>query len=503
VSQKWFHKKVHTAHQRAAAKMGGSAGESGGAVNRVTPPYFAWFLIFFVVVIGGPGAPLFWFGVQLAMAAAVASSMYRFVWRGVIAPDRTVASTMTEPRTTEELKSWIFRYTHERLPAAEQPHELYRALYEKHRSIVGGSDSVVHDSRAPLPALSIHHIALVLASGCSVGALAAMTMPPEWTVLRLAPSLADWLDALSMPFWLAMLVLSPRWALRATGAATGTWLAGSAASCEHHDAVSSAPWTSLAAWSLALSFAAELHAPVVAEGVTPLVVRVLGLSLGLSIVPLLTPLLLLISPALGALVAFLRGGTKPERRVPRNRSDGGPSHGSTPAAHRAAPVQQGRRGHRRRLLLLASLFGLHLGLATLALHTHGQLATVVALGAEAGGALRACEWRAAFEATSALAERLLHAARASADWQQRRPPSASQAPVNPREVEQQACAALGLRAGAPMSEIKAAHRKLALEHHPDKTQGRGASKEEVRAAEERFKEIQAAFETLSRLRVRG
>jgi curved DNA-binding protein CbpA len=54
-----------------------------------------------------------------------------------------------------------------------------------------------------------------------------------------------------------------------------------------------------------------------------------------------------------------------------------------------------------------------------------------------------------------------------------------------------------------MSEIKAAHRKLALEHHPDKTQGRGASKEEVRAAEERFKEIQAAFETLSRLRVRG
>ena len=167
--------------------MGGSAGESG-AVNRVTPPYFAWFLIFFVVVIGGPGAPLFWFGVQLAMAAAVASSMYRFVWRGVIAPDRTVASTMTEPRTTEELKSWIFRDTHERLPAAEQPHELYRALYEKHRSIVGGSDSVVHDSRAPLPALSIHHIALVLASGCSVGELSAL---PCWAVpCSVDPSLA-------------------------------------------------------------------------------------------------------------------------------------------------------------------------------------------------------------------------------------------------------------------------------------------------------------------------
>ena len=488
--------------------MGGSAGEhGGGAVNRVTPPFFVWFLIFFVVVIGGPGAPLFWFGVQLAMAALVASSIYRFVWRGVIAPDRTVASMMTEPRTTEELKSWIFRYTHERVPAAEQPHEFYRALYEKHRSVVGGGGhSVVHDSRAPLPALSIHHIALVLASGCSVGALAAMTMPLEWTVLRLAPTLADWLDALSpesMPFWLAMLLLSPRWALRATGAATGTWLAGVAASCEHHETVSSAPWTSLAAWSLALSFAAELHAPVVAEGVAPLVVRVLGLSLGLSILPLLAPLLLLISPALGALVAFLRGGTKPERRVPRNRSDGGPSYGSTPVARRAVAVQQGRRGRRRRLLLLASLFGLHAGLATLALHAHGQLATVVALGAEAGGALRACEWRAAFEATSALVERLLHAARASADWQQRRPPSASQAPVDPREVEQRACAALGLRAGAPMSEIKAAHRKLALEHHPDKTQGRGASKEEVRAAEERFKEIQAAFETLSRLRGRG
>ena len=53
-----------------------------------------------------------------------------------------------------------------------------------------------------------------------------------------------------------------------------------------------------------------------------------------------------------------------------------------------------------------------------------------------------------------------------------------------------------------MSQIKAAHRKLALEYHPDKAQGRGASKEEVHVAEERFKEIQAAFETLTTLQGR-
>ena len=49
---------------------------------------------------------------------------------------------------------------------------------------------------------------------------------------------------------------------------------------------------------------------------------------------------------------------------------------------------------------------------------------------------------------------------------------------------------LGLSKGAPADEIKKAYRKLAKEHHPDKNPGDAA-------AEERFKEIQTAYDVLS------
>ena len=50
---------------------------------------------------------------------------------------------------------------------------------------------------------------------------------------------------------------------------------------------------------------------------------------------------------------------------------------------------------------------------------------------------------------------------------------------------------LGVDQGASLEDIKKAYKKLAMEHHPDK------NKDNVAAAEEKFKEISAAYNVLS------
>ena len=63
--------------------------------------------------------------------------------------------------------------------------------------------------------------------------------------------------------------------------------------------------------------------------------------------------------------------------------------------------------------------------------------------------------------------------------------------------EAQARALLGVGAEAGLAEVRQAYRAKALEYHPDKHAG--ASGAEMEEAEARFREVQAAYDTLSAL----
>lgn len=59
-------------------------------------------------------------------------------------------------------------------------------------------------------------------------------------------------------------------------------------------------------------------------------------------------------------------------------------------------------------------------------------------------------------------------------------------------------ALLNSKPGDALPEIKRRYRKLAMEHHPDRVQAQGLSPEFARDAEERFKEIQHAWDVLEK-----
>ncbi len=58
------------------------------------------------------------------------------------------------------------------------------------------------------------------------------------------------------------------------------------------------------------------------------------------------------------------------------------------------------------------------------------------------------------------------------------------------------CLLLGVSADAPVSEIKAAYRKLVREHHPDRLIGLGMPEEAIRVATDRLATITQAYERL-------
>lgn len=59
-------------------------------------------------------------------------------------------------------------------------------------------------------------------------------------------------------------------------------------------------------------------------------------------------------------------------------------------------------------------------------------------------------------------------------------------------------AMLGAEEGMSLAEVKKKYRRLAMEHHPDRLQSKGMPPEFVAEAEEKFKEIQHAYDTIEK-----
>ena len=59
---------------------------------------------------------------------------------------------------------------------------------------------------------------------------------------------------------------------------------------------------------------------------------------------------------------------------------------------------------------------------------------------------------------------------------------------------------LGVDRSAADQEIKKAYRRIAMKYHPDRIQSQGLPPELLSAAEEKFKEIQDAFDRIERAR---
>ena len=56
---------------------------------------------------------------------------------------------------------------------------------------------------------------------------------------------------------------------------------------------------------------------------------------------------------------------------------------------------------------------------------------------------------------------------------------------------------LGCKPGDSMQEVKKKYRRLAMEHHPDRVKAKGMQEEFASVAEERFKEIQQAYDKVT------
>ena len=115
-------------------------------VNRPSRMLFIPTLMFFVAWLYFPWTR---FLIPPAVFSGIAWWLLTSLYRSLPTKSAAANASASVPRTKAELKAWLFRHTHERLPADEQPLEYYQALYEKHCGL-GGLSTTRRSTRSGL-----------------------------------------------------------------------------------------------------------------------------------------------------------------------------------------------------------------------------------------------------------------------------------------------------------------------------------------------------------------
>ena len=96
-------------------------------VNRPSRMLFIPTLMFFVAWMYFPWTR---FLIPPAVFSGIAWWLLTSLYRSLPAKSAAANASATVPRTKAELKAWLFRHTHERLPAVDQPFDFEMALLE-------------------------------------------------------------------------------------------------------------------------------------------------------------------------------------------------------------------------------------------------------------------------------------------------------------------------------------------------------------------------------------
>ena len=448
-------------------------------VNRPSRMLFIPTLMFFVAWLYFPWTR---FLIPPAVFSGIAWWLLTSLYRSLPTKSAAANASATVPRTKAELKAWLFRHTHERLPADEQPLEYYQALYEKHRQGGGAAARSASPSRArpsgdPLAPLFIHGSGAVAPASSWARAhswpsrlgtaafVAACGLVAACTITQ-----RDFF-AYANPL---LLFDVARWALRAAG------VAGAVCGLRPASSVLAVVfWTALVGGLVELKWS-ELN-----DFAAPFIYTILGPFVGpLAVAFIRPPLLRLVFPTAAALrVSHDPVPTADGRDVRRARRGG--LRGGVFAAVAVVGVgvalsqqwdtrmvQAARAGKVRVVLdeLLREARGFGFGFGG-----GGRFGGGGGFGGFGGGGFGG--------------------GGGGGGGGGRPEPS-------PAEAEAAACEALGVARGASLAEVKRAFRVKALELHPDKLPA-DLSDEKREEAKQEFLKVQHAHDVLFEMYGRG